>query len=163
MAPINKQPSPNTGSSMSHKTLLIFFLSSFLMISCGGLQAGDESSPGPFSAMIKFYQGPLNHLSAVRHGECPMYPSCSEYARQAIEKHGEGKGWIMTCDRLMRCGRDETRSGQMIRVHGQWKYYDPLKNNEFWETPQHQQKTETLSHSHPVFSQPGPENERNDF
>lgn len=34
---------------------------------------------------------------------CVFVPSCSEYALQAIHKHGKLKGGIMTFDRLLRC------------------------------------------------------------
>ena len=42
-------------------------------------------------------------------------------------------GWIMTCDRLMRCGRDELRLSPAIRTDANiWKCHDPVKNNDFW-------------------------------
>jgi len=84
--------------------------------------------------IINFYRGPLNHLQAVRRGECPMYPSCSEYSRQAIARFGFAKGWVMSMDRLMRCGRDETRLAPKIRVSGKLKYYDPIENNDYWQS-----------------------------
>lgn len=34
---------------------------------------------------------------------CRFYPSCSEYARQAIEKYGLMKGGWQALKRLMRC------------------------------------------------------------
>lgn len=61
-----------------------------------------------------------------------MYPSDSEYSIQAIEKHGMFMGWIMSIDRLMRCGRDETRLAPAILVHGRKKTYDPVEGNDFW-------------------------------
>lgn len=61
-----------------------------------------------------------------------MHPSCSEYARQAMAKHGEAVGWVMAMDRLLRCGRDEIRRVSKIRVNGDLKYYDPLEANDFW-------------------------------
>ncbi|MCJ7539262.1 MAG: membrane protein insertion efficiency factor YidD [Desulfobacterales bacterium] len=82
--------------------------------------------------MIEFYRGPLNHLSAVRSGECPMYPSDSKYSLQSIQKHGMFVGWIMAMDRLMRCGRDETRLSPKIIINGKSKYYDPVEKNDFW-------------------------------
>ena len=82
--------------------------------------------------MIDFYQGPLNHCSAVRYGECPMYPSCSEYCKQAFEKYGFFVGAMIASDRLMRCGRDELKSAPLIFVNGKWKYYDPLERNTSW-------------------------------
>jgi putative membrane protein insertion efficiency factor len=34
---------------------------------------------------------------------CRFYPSCSAYAREAIEKYGACKGTVMTAKRLCRC------------------------------------------------------------
>ncbi len=83
-------------------------------------------------AAINFYRGPLNHLNAVRAGSCPMHPTCSDYSRQAIKKHGPVIGWIMTCDRLMRCGRDELDESPRILVDGELKCFDPLAGNDWW-------------------------------
>jgi putative component of membrane protein insertase Oxa1/YidC/SpoIIIJ protein YidD len=85
-----------------------------------------------YENMLGMYHEPLNHLSAVRRGVCPMHPSCSEYSRQAVEKHGFGLGWTMAMDRLLRCGRDELRHAPTILVDGQWKIYDPLSANDNW-------------------------------
>lgn len=82
-----------------------------------------------YQGVIEFYRGPLNHLRGVRRGECPMYPSCSEYSRQAISRFGFTKGWVMSMDRMMRCGRSETRLAQKIWVNGKLKYYDPIEKN----------------------------------
>ena len=96
------------------------------------MQAETDQETNPLSLMIGFYRGPLNHLSAVRSGECPMYPSDSEYSLQSIQKHGMLLGWIMTMDRLMRCGRDEIKLSPTVYANGKWKYYDPVENNDFW-------------------------------
>ncbi len=61
-----------------------------------------------------------------------MYPSCSEYSRQALEKYGFFMGAMIAADRLMRCGRDEMTSAPLILVHGKWKHYDPLERNISW-------------------------------
>ncbi len=34
---------------------------------------------------------------------CRFYPSCSQYAMEAIEKHGVGYGCILTIKRLVKC------------------------------------------------------------
>ena len=93
-------------------------------------QADDEFSP--LSELIQFYQGPLDHFTAVRFGECPMFPNCSEYGRDAIHTHGVMLGWFMTCDRLMRCGRDEVDISPEIIVDGKFKTLDPLDCNDPW-------------------------------
>jgi hypothetical protein len=61
-----------------------------------------------------------------------MYPSCSQYGLQALAKHGELIGWVMACDRLMRCGRDTIHRVPQVRVWGAILFFDPLKNNDFW-------------------------------
>ena len=38
-----------------------------------------------------------------REDICRYEPSCSEYAKQAVEKHGQIKGSLMAATRLARC------------------------------------------------------------
>lgn len=61
-----------------------------------------------------------------------MHPSCSAYAGEALEKHGLFMGWIMACDRLVRCGRDETKRSPAIILDSQEYIYDPVDANDFW-------------------------------
>ena len=61
-----------------------------------------------------------------------MYPSCSQYSMACFEKHGFLMGWMMTWDRLYRCGRDELRLSPQMIVDGKYKCYDPVENNDFW-------------------------------
>ena len=35
---------------------------------------------------------------------CRFYPSCSEYAEQALERHGAWRGGALIARRLCRCG-----------------------------------------------------------
>ena len=85
-----------------------------------------------YEDVLYVYREPLNHLAAVRRGVCPMYPSCSEYSRQAVETHGFVLGWIMAMDRLLRCGRDELKRGPSVLIDGERKFYDPLSANDSW-------------------------------
>lgn len=78
---------------------------------------------------IKFYQ---DHISAIDGNRCPMYPSCSAYASQAIEKHGPVIGWVMGCDRLVRCGRNEAKLSKAIMIKGHKLVDDPVESNDFW-------------------------------
>lgn len=71
-------------------------------------------------------------ISPVDGDRCYMLPSCSEYGRQAIEKHGFFMGWVMTCDRLMRCGQDEIYLGEPVIRGGEVYCSDPVENNDFW-------------------------------
>jgi len=116
------------------KSMLFLILFS-LIVSCTyskSMQTETGWGTDPLSLMTRFYRGPLNHLSAVRYGECPMYPSDSEYSLQSLQKHGMLVGWIMAMDRLMRCGRDETRLSPEVLINGKWKTYDPVGKNDFW-------------------------------
>ena len=52
-------------------------------------------------ALIRFYR---KYISPMKRGGCCKYiPTCSEYAAQAIEKHGALKGSILAAWRILRC------------------------------------------------------------
>lgn len=51
-------------------------------------------------ACIRFYQ---KYLSPLKGTKCPYIPSCSQYAVEAIEKHGVIKGGILALWRILRC------------------------------------------------------------
>jgi len=72
------------------------------------------------------------YASGADGARCPMYPSCSTYAVDAFHKHGMIMGWIMTCDRLMRCGRDEIRLTEPVKIGQKRLRPDPVDNNDFW-------------------------------
>ncbi len=100
---------------------LLFFSLLFLFTGCRMHKpstVADHHDASPASQLIHFYQGPLNHLSAVRYGGCPMHPNCSAYGLSAIKKHGALIGWMMMFDRLMRCGLDETHLSPEVLVDG---------------------------------------------
>lgn len=94
----------------------------------------------PVSQIIRFYQGPLAHLSAVRYGGCPMEPHCSAYAIEALERHGPIMGLVMTFDRLIRCGNDEIHLSPEVFVNGRRRTYDPVAANE-WNPKTHLKET----------------------
>ncbi len=43
------------------------------------------------------------YLSPIKTTRCPYYPTCSNYALQAIEKYGAVKGGILAGWRILRC------------------------------------------------------------
>ncbi|MFZ5570393.1 MAG: membrane protein insertion efficiency factor YidD [Thermodesulfobacteriota bacterium] len=71
-------------------------------------------------------------ISGVDGDRCSLAPSCSQYAVEAFHRHGVVFGWIMTSDRLMRCGRDELQHAESITVDGVVLGLDPVDNNDFW-------------------------------
>lgn len=54
----------------------------------------------PFLALIRCYQYVLSPLLGPN---CRFFPSCSDYAIQAIEKYGALKGSYFGLKRLLRC------------------------------------------------------------
>jgi len=72
------------------------------------------------------------YVSPIDGRRCSMYPTCSRYSIQCFERHGFLMGWIMTCDRLMRCGGDEIKRAPILYIKGQVCFYDPVENNDFW-------------------------------
>jgi len=50
--------------------------------------------------LLRAYQYAIRPLLGAN---CRFYPSCSDYAREAIERHGAGKGSWLTARRLARC------------------------------------------------------------
>jgi len=61
-----------------------------------------------------------------------MTPSCSSYAASSVKQHGPILGWIMACDRLVRCGRNEMDLSPVRRINGTDYTYDPVDANDFW-------------------------------
>lgn len=51
-------------------------------------------------ALIRFYRYALSPFLGPR---CRFFPSCSEYAAEAVEKYGAGRGARLAGCRLLRC------------------------------------------------------------
>ena len=62
-------------------------------------------SPGQLFARMLFFAYQRGAGPSKGH-KCPMSPSCSEYARLAVERFGVLRGSILAADRLHRCGHD---------------------------------------------------------
>ncbi len=82
-----------------------------------------EFIAAPGTLAITVYQ---RWLSPAKGTSCPMTPSDSAFARQAVRKNGILLGSLQSFDRLNRCGHDlstyplvETRSGL--------RYSDPVR------------------------------------
>ena len=50
-------------------------------------------------AIIKLYQ----KIPGPWHNNCRFYPTCSNYAIEAITKYGFLKGWFLSIKRILRC------------------------------------------------------------
>jgi putative membrane protein insertion efficiency factor len=51
-------------------------------------------------ALIRVYQYTLRPLLGAH---CRFAPSCADYAREAIERHGAGRGAWLAARRILRC------------------------------------------------------------
>ena len=49
--------------------------------------------------LIKLYQ----KIPGPWHNQCRFYPTCSNYAIEAISVHGFFKGWLLVFKRILRC------------------------------------------------------------
>lgn len=65
--------------------------------------------------IIKFYKKHISILLEKNGVKCKFYPTCSEYAIQALEKYGFLKGMFLTIKRFLKCN-PFSKGG-----------YDPLK------------------------------------
>ncbi|MBW2635540.1 MAG: membrane protein insertion efficiency factor YidD [Deltaproteobacteria bacterium] len=124
--------------SMLNKKTLQFLIFIIVLAALSPVVYGDESpsvsrtpepDTGPMAYPIQFFRQIVSRADGHR---CPMYPSCSEYSAQAFKKHGFIKGWVMTSDRLLRCGRDEKHVSENIMIDRQTYTFDPLQRNDFW-------------------------------
>ncbi|WP_416199035.1 MAG: membrane protein insertion efficiency factor YidD [Sporanaerobacter sp.] len=52
--------------------------------------------------LIKIYQNTISRY-LIPYRSCRFYPTCSEYAIEAIEKYGFFKGGLMGFKRILRC------------------------------------------------------------
>ena len=50
-------------------------------------------------SLIKLYQ----HIPGSWHYSCRHIPTCSNYAIEAIDKHGSFRGTILSIKRIIRC------------------------------------------------------------
>jgi uncharacterized protein len=51
-------------------------------------------------ALLRFYKFAVSPMLGNR---CRFYPSCSDYAREAIQYHGAARGSLLAARRLCRC------------------------------------------------------------
>ncbi|MCX7994343.1 MAG: membrane protein insertion efficiency factor YidD [candidate division WOR-3 bacterium] len=80
-----------------------------------------------FTTAIRLYQV---SISPAQGDVCNFSPSCSNFAREALEKHGIFWGTLMATDRLLRC------NPSAIYLYDKFytgiendKIYDPVENN----------------------------------
>lgn len=116
--------------------VLMSFCLAFLLVATSDApgMGGEEENSGlnPGLWLLSLYR---DHISPVDGDRCPSIPSCASYAEQAFKKHGFFIGWMMTVDRLIHEGKEETSVSPFVYYEGEVKIFDPLENNDFWWSP----------------------------
>jgi len=85
-----------------------------------------NGGPYPFyrpvtSGLLSLYQ---DFISPARGTSCPMHPHCSEYAAQVFGNYSPPQAYVMTADRLLRCGHDIDRYAR-VSYRGHPRFGDP--------------------------------------
>lgn len=50
--------------------------------------------------VVRFYR---RHLSPLKKPSCRFYPTCSQYAIEALSKYGAWKGSYLSIKRILKC------------------------------------------------------------
>lgn len=97
-------------------------------------KADNPPTAEPFG-MTSFLKSGLSlysrYISPVDGDRCRMYPTCSAFSREAVEKYGFLGGALLTIDRLIHECNEQSRALQII-VGGRVRFLDTLNNNDFW-------------------------------
>jgi len=82
-----------------------------------------------FDSYIGFFQRYISPVDGVR---CQLYPTCSQYGRRTVRKHGAILGFVMIAGRLMRCNGGVPQHYPLMKKYKRFFFYDPLDANDFW-------------------------------
>lgn len=78
--------------------------------------------------LLRLYKVMISPVLTALGVRCRHYPSCSDYAAQAITRHGTWAGSWMGLARLLRCqpwgssGIDEVPEDRRGRWYAPWRY-----------------------------------------
>lgn len=106
---------------------LKWILLSILIFISQTISYAQDSSPYPphkfiTVGAIRMYQ---LFIAPSKGSACPMHPHCSLYGRMAFERYNPIRAFIMTADRLHRCGHD-LENYNIVEIGGFVRFYDPL-------------------------------------
>lgn len=76
--------------------------------------------------LLRFFQRVVSPVDGAR---CNLYPSCSEFSRQAIRRYGLLAGFALTAGRLMRDNASAPRNYRAILLDGRVVLYDPPEDH----------------------------------
>lgn len=75
-------------------------------------------------------------ISPSKGTSCPMHPHCSLYGHRAFQHHNPLQAFMMTADRLHRCGHD-LENYATVEIEGFVRFLDPVS----WSLPRDQAET----------------------
>ncbi len=105
-----------------HRSVLLF-LSAALLSSAADTTSHEQYGTGD-NLFLNLYQ---NYISPIKGGNtCPMYPSCSQYAKLTFSKDNPALAFVHTCDRLVRCGHDNPSYIHHPQLN---RLYDPVEDS----------------------------------
>jgi hypothetical protein len=64
--------------------------------------------------------------------DCPMEPSCSNYALDAVNRHGAALGTVLTAGRLLHEGDEVRTTRQVWTPKRGWRCVDLVERNTAW-------------------------------
>jgi len=82
----------------------------------------------PAAWVVSLYQ---SQVAPAIGSRCSLHPSCSTYARQALQKHGI-LGIAMYTDRAVREPTVVGRRERQVRIRGRRKDADPVEDHDWW-------------------------------
>jgi uncharacterized protein len=99
--PENSLQSPASANPVSEPAV-VHDDNSLATSDASGVTSSRQRSAGSWLLLIlvRMY---VIFLSPFLGGACRFYPSCSNYAREAIERHGARLGTVLALKRLLRC------------------------------------------------------------
>ena len=124
-----------------HSARLALVLAAALVLCTPPCPAAGQDRPGPRAAaawsgpLARFLTGGVRFfrkvISPVDGPRCTMIPTCSEYALDALNKHGPFIGFMMAADRIVH-EYEEQRWARQVRTPGGIRFLDPVEENDFW-------------------------------
>jgi putative component of membrane protein insertase Oxa1/YidC/SpoIIIJ protein YidD len=121
-------------------TIILIFISLLTLCiqSCQAQEMENESASTNAKTSLQYYGEGSNTfldfyqkwISPIKgENTCPMYPSCSQYAKIAFEVLPWYKAYTLSLERLLRCGH-ELYLYPRVLINGQIKWYDRVSMNE---------------------------------
>jgi len=127
---------PNTRNLLS-KTLAVLLVACGTALGAERIPWPDETPPPPkvddtprsLPGLVMWLYKRVSQVKISR--SCRFEPTCGDYAREAIAKHGPLLGWLMGCERAIRFHGD-TRTYRRAVIDGRTRLLDPVSDNDFW-------------------------------